>query len=363
MMCQNEYDSIDKDVNSLDFTNVFKNDFPYYEFYDSSLRDKMNNEFFNQIHEPSSITPLVESKQKVVEFIIEKIEEPMKNDIKENNEENKILIEDYEKFIDNIENEIMEETKKNTEDFQGKKRRRNRKKKEPKPKIKAVDSKKGRKKKGSTEDCKHDKNSNDNIILKIKTSLMNSIQEFINTIKSDYIQENGLGKKTKNKSIFKIISKTTKDLNSKVNIELLKKTMKEIYEENETSIKCKRENNSENIKKLIEDKNGPLIFKGLDIKLGEYLKAFRGEKDALNRLEEIVGQEKMKNFKGIKDLLRKELLPKIEEIEKSGKSKEEKENEKKVEKKYGKKILELCSKYEEWFSNRKERARRTNTNK
>ena len=114
-------------------------------------------------------------------------------------------------------------------------------------------SKKGRKKKDSLEEGQHNKKTFDNILRRIKISLLNSFRILLNSkIKNVYKFKN-LRAKWK---LIKIDPKYARNSNIEFNKVFIHKSLKEIFSE-ETTIKnlCNRDHNKILIEQLLKEKN------------------------------------------------------------------------------------------------------------
>ena len=113
--------------------------------------------------------------------------------------------------------------------------------------------KQGRKKKDSLEEGQHNKKTFDNILRRIKNSLLNSFRILLNSkIKNVYNFKN-LREKWK---LLKINPKHARNSNIEFNKVFIHKSLKEIFSE-ETTIKnlCNRDHNKILIKQLLNEKN------------------------------------------------------------------------------------------------------------
>ena len=113
--------------------------------------------------------------------------------------------------------------------------------------------KQGRKKKNSLEEGQHNKKTFDNILRRIKNSLLNSFRILLNSkIKNAY----NFKKLRKKWKLFKINPKHARNSNIEFNKVFIHKSLKEIFSE-ETTIKnlCNRDHNKILIKQLLNEKN------------------------------------------------------------------------------------------------------------
>ena len=113
--------------------------------------------------------------------------------------------------------------------------------------------KQGRKKKDSLEEGQHNKKTFDNILRRIKNSLLNSFRILLNSkIKNAY----NFKKLRKKWKLLKINPKHARNSNIEFNKVFIHKSLKEIFSE-ETTIKnlCNRDHNKILIKQLLNEKN------------------------------------------------------------------------------------------------------------
>ena len=183
----------------------------------------------------------------------------------------------------------------------------------------------GRKKKTEIEKGDHTKFSPDNLMRKIKSHLL------------DYIHLR-LNKSLKNQNLqfLKLFSDINENLKKDYNMELMEKTIRELYENSPISNKYrkKKSNNSDNNKNIIQQ-------------IYEETNADNLEIEAMNILDstyqDLLIEFRNKNFNEF-----------LEDIEKEEKSKgETKEN---IDS-YKEKIGDLCMNYENWFKIKKGRIR------
>jgi hypothetical protein len=182
----------------------------------------------------------------------------------------------------------------------------------------------GRKSKESNEKGNHDKFSEDNIMRKIKSNLLNYGHKNLND--SFY---------NKKLSFLKLDSEINENLKKDYNEKLMKTTLKELYETSPISTKYRsqKKNNWDSNKKLIEE----IYKKGKEF-------------DVINRLNntylELLDEFKLCNLNNFINTIREEEI-------KKGMS-EEKVND------YTDKIKYLISNYEAWFLNKNGRNRKKN---
>ena len=113
--------------------------------------------------------------------------------------------------------------------------------------------KQGRKKKDSLEEGQHNKKTFDNILRRIKNSLLNNFRILLNSKIKNVYNFNKLRKKWK---LLKINPKHARNSNIEFNKVFIHKSLKEIFSE-ETTIKnlCNRDHNKILIKQLLNEKN------------------------------------------------------------------------------------------------------------
>ena len=182
---------------------------------------------------------------------------------------------------------------------------------------------KAEKKKTEKDKGKHNKFSEDNLMRKIKSHFLDYIHNRLNN-----------SFRNKNVQFLKLFSEINENLKRSYNIELLNKTIREIYENSPISGRYRKvnEHNSDINKKIIEQ-----IFKEVDNKEEEVIQILNSKyKDLLSEFR----NNNLENF-----------LNKIKEDEKN--KKEEKEN---IDN-YILIIENLCLNYENWFLNKKGRNR------
>ena len=175
----------------------------------------------------------------------------------------------------------------------------------------------GRKPKNEKEKGNHTKYSKDNVMRKIKSHLL------------EYIHEN-LNQSFKNKKyeFLKLDSNINKNLKKDYNIALMKKTLKELYENSSISSKYRKQKdvNSENNKKIIEE-----IYNEIDIE--------KKESDVIN----ILNKTYLDLLKEFRSSNYQYFLEKIRKAErKKGEVKENIDS-------YIKIVTKLCNEYENWF--------------
>ena len=196
----------------------------------------------------------------------------------------------------------------------------------------------GRKKKNDTTERKHNKYSEDNIIVKIKRHIIN---HYIISL----IEKNSSKKRKGLIKLKKLPGKFIVNLEKNSNIELLKTTIKEIYRKN-ISTEYTRLMTDYNIITIDEiyEKQEANILKIFELTLSEILIIF------INGLD----KEKDKNFDEIKSKI--EGLNLIQKNEKDSYDSFIKKNKKDIKtnnfKDYLDKIKDLCIRYEDWFINK-----------
>lgn len=186
----------------------------------------------------------------------------------------------------------------------------------------------GRKKKDEKEKGDHTKFSQDNLMRKIKSHFLDYVHYLLN-------------KRFKNKNLqfLKLFSEINENLKKDYNMELMKKTIKELYENSPISSKYRKRKiiNSDNNKNIIQqiyDEANPNYFEFevkdiLELTYLDLLKEFRD-----------------KHFDEF-----------LEDIEKEEKGKGETEENVKL---YKKEIGDLCKDYENWFEKKNGRKRNKN---
>jgi hypothetical protein len=153
----------------------------------------------------------------------------------------------------------------------------------------------GRKKKGSLEEGLHNKKTFDNLLRKIKNSLLKSSIDLVNNEIKDAYNFNKLPPEWKLK---KIDPKNAKNANIEFNREFIHKSLKEIFSE-ETSIKylCERDHNRILISQLLVEKNEKRkIFEILfNLKFLDLMKYLVGERPDLIQLQGLSLSKKLLN--------------------------------------------------------------------
>ena len=198
--------------------------------------------------------------------------------------------------------------------------------------INILKSKLGRKRKNDKSERNHDKNSEDNIIRKIKIHMFNYARYIIN----QYL---------KKEKLFKLDYKERSDLQKDKNIQMFNKTLKEIFLEIEFSSKYKKESKDHNTNIINQVYNGtirePKVKKILDLTFLDLVEIFRGNEEKINQLkaEKLIKGKSKEGYKGF-----------IEKIISDGKKKNEE-----VPSDYIEKVKNMINNYEKWFENKKGR--------
>ena len=214
-------------------------------------------------------------------------------------------------------------------------------------KIKRSENKKcGRKFKNGLEKGNHTKNSEDNMIMKIKITIINSVLYLLN---NSFIYGNF--SKDKSRRFLKIQPEIYTTNKKDKNIELLRLPIKTILN-NEISKKNSTATGNHN-KKLIQDickekeKKETDIINILNLTFGEFLNLFRGSVSP--ELE-----TKLSSIKNIKEKFMKmeDFIEKVWEQEKNKGETKENINT------YIIKLKNLCMNYEKWFNSKKGRERK-----
>ena len=199
----------------------------------------------------------------------------------------------------------------------------------------------GRKKKDVIDKGKHTKKSQDNIIRKIKTFVINSLQNFIDKII-----------KNKDLKLKKLDTYISENLKKEFNIQLWKTTFKDIYLKSNTSKKYNIKNdtniNENIINKIYEDNKNNEVIKILNLTFGEvyeiFIKDICGKpisSELSKKIEEteILDSEKFYRANNFFNKIRyKDII--------------NKENEQDINK-YIEDIKSLCLGFYNWFINKK----------
>ena len=197
--------------------------------------------------------------------------------------------------------------------------------------------KRGRKKKDAVDKGKHTKLSEDNIIRKIKTFVINSYQKFIKKIIKD-----------SNLKLKKLDPYISENLKREFNIQLWNASLKDIYSKTNITKRCNNENginvNKNIINKIYEDNKNNEVIKILNLTFGEvyeiFIKDISGEPISLELSKKIEGTEILDSgkFYRVNNLLTKIRYKEIKN----------KENEEDINK-YIKDIKNLCLGLYNWF--------------
>ena len=185
--------------------------------------------------------------------------------------------------------------------------------------------KRGRKRKNDISERNHNKNSEDNIIRKIKVNMFKYARYIIN----ENLEKDKIEKQPYNK---------ISDLKRDDNIKMFNQNLKEIFFEKELSKKYRNEKYKNYNRNLIDK-----IYKGkikqervkkiLDLTFLDLLEICKGNEEKINQLK----QEKIRGYK-----------PFIEFLFKEKKKKE-------VSSYYIEKVKNMINNYEKWFENKKGR--------
>ena len=194
----------------------------------------------------------------------------------------------------------------------------------------------------------HSKYKEDNMIIKIKTFLFNSILFLINNSFIYNYQNDSLNNPSQNYRFLKIDGDKNYVINKEVNLLLLNTKIKDLFNEN-ISNKYKIFNgnsNKELIKKIYEEYKETNVINILDLTYGEFLNIFRGTisselENKMNCIQNI--KEKFFNMKDFLNKIEREEIKKGEPDEKI--------------KGYLEKLEDLCLNFENWFQAKKGRNR------
>ena len=194
----------------------------------------------------------------------------------------------------------------------------------------------GRKKKSSNEVGTHTKYSADNIIIKIKITILNSIKDLLN---SSFIYLN-----SNQKQFLKLVKGKNKSIKREDNLELISSKIKDIFSED---ISSKYSANDKNhnlvlIQKIYEERKETDIIQILELTFGDLLNIFRGtiSPELENKISHI--NYIKEKFRCLPDYLEKI----ISEEKKNG------ETEDNI-KAYVDKIKDLCMNFEDWFNRKR----------
>ena len=176
--------------------------------------------------------------------------------------------------------------------------------------------KQGRKKKDSLEEGQHNKKTFDNILRRIKNSLLNSFRILLNSkIKNAY----NFKKLRKKWKLLKINPKHARNSNIEFNKVFIHKSLKEIFSE-ETTIKnlCNRDHNKILIEQLLKEKNTEKrkIFEILfNLTFLDLMKYSVGERQDLIQLQGLSLSKKLLNEMAIDEEYSKLILDVLKNIE------------------------------------------------
>ena len=295
--------------------------------------------------------------------LIKKEEEKLLN--KKRKREKMFNIENRKNFIDRNNNHDL--IKKEEEKLLNKKRKRekildtkktqNRLKKKERKKEKIFYFKKikkyqqGRRGKLDNDKRKHNCNSEDNIINKIKTHFFHYIRDIISK------NSNNENEKVK---IIKFQKEFVANLKKDINIELLETKLVDILRNQKISTKNKNSDKDQNktiIDKIYVEKKEERVMKILELEFKELLIIFRRK---LNKPEDEKELKKIeKKIEGL-DLITNDDYDDtkylIDDIEKQN-SKNNRMNERELEE-YIEKVKECCKNYEKWFYDKIEKTKK-----
>ena len=208
-----------------------------------------------------------------------------------------------------------------------------------------IKKKQGRKKKEELNKGSHNKQSEDNIMRKIKSYFLNYCHNLLNESLKD-----------KDLQFLKLSCNINENLKRDYNINLLNTLIKELYENSSISKKYKRQikdgfdKNKLIIKKIYEEKEETETIKILNLSYRELFNVFRKNikkisSELENKIKDIslLNEDKFNNINNF-----------LEEIE--NQEKDKKESEENI-KNYLNDIKKLCIDYEEWFMSKKGRNR------
>ena len=175
----------------------------------------------------------------------------------------------------------------------------------------------GRKKIGSGEEGTHNKMTFDNLLRKIKTSLLKSFRDLLNDIIKKVYNYNKL---PSDLELIKVNQDQARNSNIEFNRIFIHKTLKEIFSE-ETTIKnhCEREHNKILIEHLLDEKNEEKRknFEILNLTFLDLMKYAIGERQDLTELQGLKLPKKLLNEMSSKEEYSKlivDILKNIEDI-------------------------------------------------
>ena len=210
-------------------------------------------------------------------------------------------------------------------------------------------NKRGRKKKTDKTQRKHNKNTPNNIITKIKTHI-------INTYIISLVEKNSLNR---NKKIVlkKLSNKYVRDLNTASNKKLLNMPIKKIFLRKSISIKYKNyppDYNNNTIQKIYDEKDETKkeanVIKILNLSFRDILKMFRKRRYFRKILRKYKGRKHTNKYEGL-IIEHDDYVDFIKKIYK-----------KKKDMNYIEKLRKFCFTYEKWFKNRVEKPKRAKKN-
>ena len=200
----------------------------------------------------------------------------------------------------------------------------------------------GRKKIDDSENGKHDKNSNDNIINKIKGN-------FINYFIRNFIKFHSINKKIDFK---KLPREFIADLNKETNEALYERKISDILRENKISSKyssCDKYENRKIIDKIYEENKEINVMKILELTYEELFIIFRRK---LNNPKDKEKLEEIKNKIGLDLLDKKGKYEDIEYLTNDIKKKYKKKLSEPQLNEYVNNVEDLCLNYKKWFDDK-----------
>ena len=210
-------------------------------------------------------------------------------------------------------------------------------------------NKRGRKKKTDKTQRKHNKNTPNNIITKIKTHI-------INTYIISLVEKNSLNR---NKKIVlkKLSHKYVKNLNTASNNKLLNRAIKKIFLGQSISIKYKNyppDYNKTTIQKIYDEKDETKkeanVIKILNLSFRDILKMFRKRRYFRKILRKYKGRNRVNKYEGL-IIEHDDCVDFIKNVYKNIKDMN-----------YIEKLRKFCFRYEKWFKNRVEKPKRAKKN-
>ena len=210
-------------------------------------------------------------------------------------------------------------------------------------------NKRGRKKKTDKNRRKHDENSPNNIITKIKTHI-------INTYILSLVKKNSLNR-NKKINLKKLPTKYVRNLNTGSNKKLLNRPIKKIFLRKSISTKYKKyppDHNRTIIQKIYDEKDETKkeanIIKILNLPFRDILKMFRKRRYFRKILRKYKGRKHTNKYEGL-IIEHDDYVDFIKKIYK-----------KKKDMNYIEKLRKFCFTYEKWFKNRVEKPKRAKKN-